>query len=208
MNRTGVVARGRLPLVVACAFALEAAAADEKSQPGAYCPLPEPGKRAACLGPAQARYQEFFAGVDRGALDDAAAAQVEADLLARPEVVAAYDALSSLAHGYYRLAKRAADSPALDAGTQQRLERWNTLLANAYERSAADPAYRDALRSAAADVHRRTPALALHCRDTDGHEQRCDSTEAVLRGMDELREHSGVRGQLTRLLTRFFGDAR
>lgn len=208
MTRVRCVKSGSLPLAIAVVLASQIATADSKNQPGAYCPLPEAGKPATCLAPAQARYSEFFAGVDRGTIDDAAAAQVEADLLARADDVAAYDALSSLAHGYYRLAKRAAASPSVDAETQQRLERWNTLLASAYERNDGDPAYRDALRSAAADVHQRTPALALRCRDAEGQEQRCDSTEAVVRGMDELRDHSGVRGQLTRLFARLFGSSR
>jgi hypothetical protein len=35
---------------------------------------------------------------------------------------------------------------------------------------------------------------------------RCDSTEAVLRDIDRLRDQVGVRGALSRLLGRFFGD--
>ena len=34
---------------------------------------------------------------------------------------------------------------------------------------------------------------------------RCDSTEAVLRDIDRLRDETGVRGALSRLLGRFFG---
>lgn len=207
MRHREVVWSGVLPLLFAHALCIPAVAADGAPTPGAYCPLPEPGKPSSCLGPAQARYSDFFSGVDRGALDDAAAARVESDVLAHAADVAAYDALSTLAHGYYRLAKRASGSSTLDAQTQRRLERWNELLAEAYQRSENDPAYRSALRDAASDVHRRAPAVGLDCRDASGAAARCDSTEAVLRGMDDLRTRSGVRGQLTRLLGRWIGNA-
>jgi hypothetical protein len=36
---------------------------------------------------------------------------------------------------------------------------------------------------------------------------RCDSTEAVLRDIDRLRDQVGVRGALSRLVGRWFGEA-
>jgi hypothetical protein len=175
----------------------------DASRSGAYCPIPEPGKPAVCLGPAQARYESFFGALEKGSFDEAAAARVERDL--EPGSDAPYDALSSLAYGYYRLARRAAVDPTVDPALLARLERWNELLARAYEKSGDDPAFRAALRVAAADVNVRAPAVGLRCLDAEGRESTCDSTEAVLRGMDELRDQTGLRGQLSRLLTKLFG---
>lgn len=180
-------------------------AADPK--PGAYCPIPEPGKPSTCLQPAQQRYQEFFGALDEGGVGDEASARLEADLLAGVEGARRYQALSSLAYGYFRLAKRAAETPGADPLIQARLERWNGLLAQAYETSDADPGYRAAVREAAEDVHRRAPPAGVRCLDAQGRTAQCSSTEAVIRGIDAVRDQAGVRGQLTRIFSRLFGSA-
>jgi len=173
---------------------------------GAYCPLPEPGQPAECLAPAQSRYQPFFGALEQGSFDPEAAARIERDLA--PGSDAPYDALSSLAYGYYRLARRAAADPDADPVLIARLERWNDLLARAYEKSGADPAFQAAVRSAATDVQHRAPAVGLRCLDEWGDVTTCSSTEAVVRGMDALRDEAGVRGQLSRLLSKLFGTGR
>jgi len=170
---------------------------------GAYCPLPEPGQPAACLEPAQQRYEHFFGALERESFDPAAAARVERELA--PGSDAPYEALSSLAYGYYRLARRAAADPNADPAVILRLERWNEVLARAYEKSGSDPAFRAAVRAAAADVNRRAPAVGLRCLDEWGDATTCQSTEAVMRGMDALRDQAGLRGQLSRLFSRLFG---
>lgn len=182
------------------ALAANAPGADEH---GAYCPLPEPGQPATCLAPAQSRYETFFGALDREDFDPETAARIERDLA--PGSDAPYDALSSLAYGYYRLARRAAVDPNTDPALIARLERWNEVLARAYEKSGSDPAFRAAVRAAAADVHRRAPAVGLRCLGAEGNAATCDSTEAVLRDMDTLRDEAGVRGQLSRLLAKLLG---
>lgn len=173
---------------------------------GAYCPLPEPGQPAECLAPAQSRYRSFFGALEQGSFDAEAAARIEREVA--PGSDAPYDALSSLAYGYYRLARRAAASPHADPALVAHLERWNTVLARAYEKSGSDPKFQAAVRAAAADVQRRAPAVGLRCFDPSGGVATCDSTEAVVRGMDTLRDDTGVRGQLSRLVSRLFGTDR
>lgn len=181
-------------------------AADPK--PGAYCPIPEPGKPSTCLQPAQQRYQEFFGALDEGRVgDDDASARLEADLLADAQGARRYQALSSLAYGYFLLARRASETPGADPVIQARLERWNGLLARAYETSEADPGYRAAVREAVEDVHRRAPPVGVRCLDAQGRTAECDSTEAVIRGIDAVRDQAGVRGQLARIFSRLFGSA-
>lgn len=175
---------------------------------GAYCPLPPPGQPAKCLAPAQARYEDFFQGVDRGEVDDRLAERVEADVAARERDVAAYDALSTLTHAYYALARRAAQAPSIDVTTRERLERWNALFARAYAQSPEDDAWREALHAAANDLHAKAPPVGLRCEDANGKETRCASTEGVLRSMDAERDASGVRGQLAALIARLFGGSR
>ncbi len=199
-------ARGiRRALAICLAGAAAGAQAGEASRPGAYCPIPEPGQRPACLEPARAQYAEFFAAVAEGALEDADAAPLEADLAAGAASERAYLALSSLAYGYYWMAQRAARAPHVRPEVRARLERWNELLAAAYAASPRDAAYRAALRQAADDVHRRAPPLGLHCLDAHGAAARCDSTEAVLRALAHERDRSGIRGALRTLVERARG---
>ncbi len=182
------------------------AAEEARPKRGAYCPLPEPGETSACLTGAQSEFSEFFAGLEANtALSDEAAARVEANVEGGPNGVRPYEALSSLAYGYVALARRAAASGQLDPATAARLERWNTLLENAFAESESDPRFRDALRIAAADIHTHAPSVGLTCVDAEGNAAKCDSTESVLRGFGAAREQIGVRGQLGRLFERWFG---
>ena len=182
-----------------------AARAADEIRPGAYCPLPEPGEKPQCLEPAQREYGEFFGAVDGGELGDAQTARLETDLASGAEGANAYLALSSLAYGYYRLAQRAAATPGEDPEVVARLERWNALLARAYQVSPDDAPYRDAVRVAALDIQERSPSVKLRCLDAEGEAAACDSTEAVLRALGRGRDETGVRGVLGRLLERLFG---
>jgi hypothetical protein len=188
---------------LACVGA-DANAAGDPAAAGAYCPLPPPGQKPRCLGPAEAEYGEFFAALAGGLPADAATARVEADLAAGPASENAYLALSSVAYGYWQISERAAAThpdPALAA----RLERWNALLRRAYAASPADAPYRAAVREAALDLRRRAAPVRLRCVDAAGATAECDSTEAVLRGLDAASGEVGLRGALERLLERLFG---
>ena len=177
-------------------------------RPGAYCPFPKPGEKPACLQPAKQEYGEFFAALDaNGTLDEAAAARVEADVAAGPGSENAYLALSSLAYGYYRLSQQATATPGLDPEIVARLERWNALLSSAYASSPQDASFQHSVRQAALDLQRRSPPVELSCLDESGGRVSCDSTDAVVRDLDRLRDQVGVRGALARLLERFFGDS-
>jgi hypothetical protein len=62
------------------------------------------------------------------------------------------------------------------------------------------------VREAAVDVHENAPAVGLPCTDAEGRPARCDSTEAVIRGIDNWRDNTGVRGQIGQILQRLFGE--
>jgi hypothetical protein len=192
-------------LAPACAAGLARAAGDPAAA-GAYCPLPPPGQTPRCLDPAKAAYGEFFTALESGVPADAASARVESDLAAGAVSENAYLALSSLAYGYWRLSERAAAAQA-DPALALRLERWNSLLREAYATSGEDARYRAAIREAALDLRRRAPPVRLRCVDSDGRTAECDSTEAVMRGIDATAGEVGLRGALERLLERWFGDA-
>ena len=201
--RRGARAGGLLAGVLLASNALGAG----EIRPGAYCPFPKPGEKPACMLPAKHEYGDFFAALDaEGDVGEAAAARLEADLAAGAGSENAYLALSSLAYGYYRLSQQAAAAPSADPELVARLERWNALLAKAYAASPQDARFRDSVREAALDLQRRAPPVSLACLDESGAHVRCDSTEAVLRDIDRLRDQVGVRGALSRLLGRFFGD--
>jgi hypothetical protein len=177
-------------------------------RPGAYCPFPKAGEKPACLLPAKQQYGEFFTALDqKGDVGQAAAARLEADVAAGAGSENAYLALSSLAYGYYRLSQQAAASQGEDPELVARLERWNQLLASAYAASPHDQRFQDSVREAALDIQRRAPPVDLSCLDEADQRVRCDSTEAVLRDIDRLRDEVGVRGALSRLLGRFFGGS-
>jgi hypothetical protein len=187
--------------------ALRAAPPEHAHEPGAYCPLPEKGEVPRCLDPAQQAYGSFFEALDRSdpESEDAALATVEEAVARGPEDARAYLALSSLSYGYYRLAQRAAASEGEDPEIARRLMRWNDLLARAYRMSPDDEPYRDAVREAARDLSVRAP-VRLPCRDAEGQESECESTEDVLRGLGAASDEAGIRGALERLLRRILGE--
>ncbi len=199
---------GRRQIVLALAatgLGALARAAGAPGDAGAYCPLPPPGQKPRCLGPAQAAYGEFFAALEEGLPPDAATARLDADLAAGPGSENAYLALSSVAYGYWQLSERAAAAQA-DSALAERLERWNALLRQAYAASPGAAAYRAAVREAAFDLQRRAPPVRLRCVDAAGATAECDSSEAVLRGIDTASGEVGLRGALERLLERLFGS--
>jgi hypothetical protein len=158
--------------------------------------------------PAKQQYGEFFTALDQqGDVGQAAAARLEADVAAGAGSENAYLALSSLAYGYYRLSQQAAAAQGEDPELVARLERWNALLSSAYAASPQDERFQNSVREAALDLQRRAPPVELSCLDEAGQRVRCDSTEAVLRDIDRLRDQVGVRGALSRLLGRFFGGS-
>ncbi|MCC6640591.1 MAG: hypothetical protein IT386_05425 [Deltaproteobacteria bacterium] len=172
---------------------------------GSYCPLPEKGQKPKCLSGAEQRYADFYRGLEAGAVDPSDAARVEEDLVAGGEAQRTYQALSSIAYGYYVLARRAAQSPTADPLLVARLERWNSVLAQAYHDTPPDASLRVAVRDAAEDLRRRAAPVEVGCKDESGRLQRCTSTEAVLRSMDDARDRKGLRGQIGRLIERLFG---
>jgi hypothetical protein len=176
--------------------------------PGAYCPFPEPGQAPTCMEPAQQEYSDFFTALDDGDISDADTERLESEVAAGAAGGAPYLAITSLSYGYYRLAQRAAQSPAADPAVAARLQRWNELLSAAYDTSADDPNYRKAVQEAASDLQRRAPAVVLACADEAGHTTQCNSTEAVLRGINRTEETVGIRGALERLLDRMFGGGK
>jgi len=180
------------------------AATGGEIQPGAYCPLPKAGKKPSCLEPAQAEYGGFFEAIDENRADDARLARVEAAVAAGEQD---YLALSSLAWGYYRLSQEAARTPGADPEIVARLERWNALLGAAYGERAEDDPYREAVRSAALDLRSKAPPVTLRCTDERGRTTECDSTDAVVRGLDAAASDVGPRGALERLLERWFGES-
>ncbi len=174
-------------------------------KPGSYCPFPAAGERPQCLDGAEQRYSAFYKGVESGEMDPADAKRIEADLAAGGEVERTYEALSSLAYGYYVLARRAAQSSKADPVLVARLERWNELLSKAYRESQPEGDLRKAVRAAAQDLHDRAAPVQVTCNDAEGRPTPCTTTEALLHGMDDARDHTGVRGQLGRLMERVFG---
>ncbi|HME68789.1 MAG TPA: hypothetical protein VKM54_02860 [Myxococcota bacterium] len=176
-----------------------------KPTAGAYCKIPEEGQTPVCLQPAQRTYTEFFSGLAQNKLSDEEARRVERDVAQGAQSERPYEALSTLAYGYYRLARAASSQGGTDPEIAARLEHWNELLSKAYATSEKDPGYREAVRQAALDVGRRTPPMGLRCTDADGNPARCDSTEAVVRAMGEMRDTTGVRGEIGRLFDRVFG---
>jgi hypothetical protein len=198
-------------LALALALAAPGARGDDVASgqiaPGAYCPLPREGETPSCLAPARAEYDGFFRAVEAGHLDADDASRVEEALAGADASTDAYLALSSLAYGYWRLSQAAARSPGADPAIAARLERWNQILSAAYAADPDDAAWRAAVREAALDLKRRAPPVALACRDARGEVTACDSTDAMVRGLDAGASEVGIRGGLERLLGRLFGGA-
>jgi hypothetical protein len=197
--------RALAALLATLALAHAAAASSGERVKGAYCPLPRKGEVPRCLAPAQANYEAFFDELDAGNASGAGIDQVEAEVARGSAGGNAYLALSSLSYGYFRLAERAATTPGEDPEIVARLERWNALLARAYDTSGDDPHYRDAVRLAAEDLNDRVD-FPLTCRDARGEAVDCNSTESVLRGINATSERVGVRGALERVFRRLFGS--
>jgi len=200
-HRFGIPRLAAAAAGAALVLATPASAADVA--PGAYCPLPKAGEKPECLKPAEAQYGAFFEAIDENAANDPRLVPVE-------EAVAGgeqdYLALSSLAWGYYRLSQRAARSPGADPEIAARLERWNAILGAAYGERPEDDPYRVAVRAAALDLQTNAPPVTLRCTDAQGRTVECDSTEAVVRGLDAAAADVGPRGALERLLERWFGS--
>jgi hypothetical protein len=184
-------------------MALPSLAAD-KPAVGTYCPLPEPGQVPACLDPAKQAYGEFFEALESGEVEDGPLSGVEAAVARGAAAEEAYMALSSLTYGYYRLAQQAAAAEDADPVVVERLARWNGLLASAYRENEQDAAYRASVERAARELRERAPVL-LPCRDAQGAEAACTSTESVIRGFNATTEEVGMRGALERLVRRLFG---
>lgn len=202
--RRGRAAAARLLALATIAIASSPARAGGGT-PGAYCPLPEPGERPTCLAPAREAYSGYFEALERGEVADADAAPLETALAQGAAAEHAYLALSSLAHGYYELARREAGRPEQDPEVALRLARWNALLERAYAASPDDAEYRAAVRRAAEELRWRAP-IPVPCQDEHGRPSACSSTESVLRGLDAAESRSGIRGALERLLRRFFPE--
>lgn len=210
-TRPGPRARGRarrrtlLLALLALVLASAPVARGDGSQPGSYCPFPEDGKKPKCLEGPQERYAGFFEDVESGAADPRGQAELEADLGAG-EARRTWEAVSSLAYGYYLLARRAAASPDADPELTSRLERWNRLLARAYNESPPDGELRRAVATAASDLEQRAPGVEIDCDGDAATDERCHSTVQLVQGLRQERDSTGVRGQLGRLLQRIFGD--
>ena len=196
----------RPALVLAALLALPLGASDVRgaggNQPGAYCPLPKKGETPLCLQPAIAEYSEFFSALEEDYVSETRLARLEGDVAAGAGAENAYLALSSLAYGYYRLSQRVAAADDADPRFLARLEQWNGLLAVAYEASGDDTEFRQAVREAALDLQRNAPPVSLRCVDERGETMECDSTDAVMRGIDAAANEVGIRGGLERLLRR------
>ncbi|MFQ5417837.1 MAG: hypothetical protein ACE5FL_12420 [Myxococcota bacterium] len=176
-----------------------------KVGPGAYCPLPKRGETPKCLEPAVDEYAEFFTALADGEVSDDDASRVETAVASGASGATPYLAISSLSFAYFRLAQKAAEDPGIHPAVVARLERWNELLARAYDVSAEDPSYRAAVREAALDLKESAPSIHLRCLDERGETAECDSTEAVLRGFHRAGEQVGIRGALSHLFQRIFG---
>ena len=150
-------------------------------------------------------YEGFFDALEAGDASGAGVQRVETEVAKGAAGEEAYLALSSLSYGYFRLADRAASTPDEDPEIVARLERWNALLARAYENSPDDARYREAVRLAATDLDTRVD-FPLTCSDARGQPADCNSTRSVLHGFNATSERVGVRGALERMLRRMFGS--
>lgn len=195
-------------LLALAALSLPATGADRTSaaNAGAYCPLPEKGQKPVCLSPAEAQYEEFFHAIEQGEIDDQQAATVEADLLRGAGGEQAYLALSSVSYGYYRLAGRVGQQPEADPALLARLSHWNKLLVDVYGESAAAPDFQRALREAAGDLHRRTPAAGDLCARSHSTEGECPGADGLVRALAQLDSNTGIRVPLSRLMNRVMGQ--
>ncbi len=170
--------------------------------PKGYCPIPEPGEPPSCLEPVRERYGDLLGEIERGEVDEDEAARLEAAL---SDEDGRYEALSLLAYAYYALSRRAATAPHQDPAVARRLERFNALLRAAYQRHPPGDPFRASVEQAVQDIARRAPPVVVRCRDARGRERPCTSTEALLHGLRDFQERTGIRGALARLLARMLG---
>lgn len=202
----GGLRSGLAAAVCACAFGPAPADAGSSSDPravGAYCPLPAPGERPSCLAPAQQAYGSFFAAVQEGRIEPTASDLVEADLAGAAGSERAYLALSSMSYGYFRLAEQIGVRPDADPILRARLARWNDLLLELYGQSNLDPAFREAIRDMANDLHRNTVGLRPSCASTAFAQ--CGEAEDLVRAMAAMDGRTGVRSPLAQILQRMLG---
>ena len=202
MNRIRAAGRISLRWALSALALLTAAPGGAAEGARGYCPIPEPGRTPSCLEPVRERYGDLLAEIERGDVDEGDSARLE-EALAGDE--GRYEALSLVAYAYYVLSRRAASSPGQDPEVVRRLERFNALLRAAYRRHAPGDPFRTSVAEAIRDIQRRAPPVMLRCLDERGREQPCTSTESLARGLRDLRERSGIRGALSRLLARLLG---
>lgn len=199
-RHSGALLAALLPLLPAAG-----APAAGEVKPGAYCALPKSGETPTCLGPAMQEYGGFFTALGHDEVDAEEVERMQRDLTSGAGSEKSYLALSSLAYGYWRLSQLEAAQPGSNPAIAAQLEQWNAALAMAYEGSPDDPGFRAAVRAAALDLSRRAPPVRLRCVDEQGRSTECDSTDAVLRGLDAVAGEAGIGGGLQRLLERLFG---
>lgn len=178
--------------------------AGDPSKPGAYCPFPKKGEAPQCFEEVEREYSDFFAAVDSGEVDSQPVADLERTLQTGTSESDRALAVSSLAYGYFLLARRAAEAERPDPALVSRLQSWNQLLGTVYEDADADSSVRVAVREAAVDLDSRAPAISVEC-DVDSSAEACQTTGLLLetlRAVDDPDRDSGVRGALGRLLGR------
>jgi hypothetical protein len=195
------------PILLIFVLAPGLRAADNPSQPGAYCPFPEQGQKPVCFTRVEEEYGDFIDAVDSGRVDDPKVAELERTLQQAGSAEDRGLALSSLAYGYFMLAERAAAAEHPDPVLVARLESWNALLGTVYQDTESE-ATRNAVRRAARDLDERAPAVATECTaGADG--ESCKTTgrlQWTLRQIDDPDGESGVRGALGKLLGRVLDD--
>ncbi len=210
-RRRDTTRRARLAALLAMLASLPSLAIGEargsgEIQPGAYCPIPQPGETPSCLEPARKEYGDFFSAVDEGKVDAESLERVERAVAAADGSASSYRALSSLAYGYWRLSERASGEEETHADITERLEQWNAVLGRAYDASAGDETFRAALREAALDLQQRAAPVRVACLDEQGRATECTSTDVVVRGLDTAASDVGLRGGLRRLIERWVGS--
>ena len=141
--------RAILPLIVLVPGIVVVAFTYAAAGPSPVTPAPRESRVAS---PPAGAPSDWWTAVQTNIQDAEDAARVEADLAAGGDAQHAFEALSSLAYGYFVLARRAADSPSVDPLLKAHLERWNELLSRAYHETPPDGSLRVAVREAAEDL--------------------------------------------------------
>jgi hypothetical protein len=63
------------------------------------------------------------------------------------------------------------------------------------------------VREAVGDLQARAPAIPVRCTDADGNITQCQSTAAVAESITDVRDRTGLRGRLGRLIQRLLGGS-